>query len=71
MSLKEDLNEVISELDYAMNRIKFYNEDPKEHLTVDRLETLVNTLKYANLDIASEFNEGYSMGYRDGQKEQV
>jgi hypothetical protein len=69
MSFKEDLAEVIEDLDYALNRAKLYNESISDHLTVDKIEQLIGVLKYTNLESDELFNQGYDMGYADGQKE--
>jgi hypothetical protein len=69
MGFKEDLSEVIEDLDYALNRAKLYNESVSEHLTVDKIEQLIGVLKYTNLESDELFNQGYDMGYADGQKE--
>jgi hypothetical protein len=71
MSFKEDLEEVITDLDYAVNRAKLFNENVSTHLSVYKLEQLINILRYTNLESDELFNPGYDMGYTDGQKENL
>jgi hypothetical protein len=69
MGFKEDIEEVISELDYVVTRVKHYNESIAEHLTTNKLEQLIGSLRYTRLEADEMFKEGYEMGYRDGQRE--
>jgi len=69
MGFKEDIEEVISELDYALARARYYNENIADHLTTNKLDQLIGSLRYTRLEADEMFREGYEMGYRDAQRE--
>lgn len=69
MTIKQDIDLIVSELQYVLDRVQLFGEPISDHVTTDKLRQIMADLTYAKYEVDELFREGYSQGYDDAKKE--
>lgn len=66
---KQEVTTVINALQYAVDRVKFYDETLPQVLPIELIEKLIRELEYSKMTVESIWSNGYDTGYENARKE--